>query len=43
MNETKNEIESISNWANKLEERIHNMEDRNTEIIQLEDKRELRF
>ena len=38
----KNAIESISNRTDHMEERISDLENKNTEIIQLEE-RELRF
>lgn len=36
-------LESIGNGAYQIEQRISNPEDRNLEIIQVEDKRELRL
>lgn len=39
----KNMLESIGNGAYQIEQRISNPEDKNLEIIQVEDKRELRL
>lgn len=39
----KNKLESTGNRADQMEERIHGMLDRNLEMIQVEDERELRF
>ena len=38
----KNALESIGNRADLTEERISKLEDRNLEMIQVEEKRELR-
>lgn len=43
MNEMKNPTESIGNRADQMEERINDLGDRDIEIIQLEEERELRF
>lgn len=43
MNEMKNTLESIGNGANQEEERINELEDRNIEVIQVEEERGLRF
>lgn len=43
MNEVKNALENIGNGANEEEERINELEDRNIEVIQVEEERELRF
>lgn len=39
INEMKNAIESIQNWADHMEERISKLKNRNLEIIQVEEKR----
>lgn len=36
-------FESIGNRADQMEERIHELEDRDLEMIQVEEGRELRF
>ena len=36
-------LESIENRADQMEERIYELEDRNLEMIQVEEERELRF
>lgn len=43
MNEMKNALKSIGNGANQEEERINELEDKNIEVIQVEEERELRF
>ena len=43
MNEVKIAIESIGNRADEMEEKIRVLENRNTEIIQVEEERELRL
>lgn len=43
MNKMKNPTESIGNRADQMEERINDLGDRDIEIIQLEEERELRF
>lgn len=43
MNEMKNALENIGNGANEEEERINELEDRNIEVIEVEEERELRF
>lgn len=42
MNKMKNAIESLCSRADQMEGRINDLEDRNTEIIHLEEARELR-
>lgn len=37
-----NELESLGNTADQMEERISDLEDRNLEMIQMEKERELR-
>ena len=43
MNEIKNSSESKGNRTDQMEERISDWEDKNLEMIQLEERRELRF
>ena len=43
INEMKNNVESITNRADHVEERISELKDRNLEMIQVERGRELRF
>ena len=43
MNEKKNSLESICNRADQMEKRIRDLEDVNVEMIQLKEKRDLRF
>ena len=43
MNEMNNTIEVTGNRADPMEERINDLQDRNTEVIQLEEERVLRF
>ena len=39
----KNKVESIGNRADHMEERSNELKDRNLEVIQVEEERELRF
>lgn len=43
INEMKNALECTGNRADHMEERISKLEDRNTEMIQVEEEKELRF
>ena len=43
INEIKNNLESLKNRAVVMEERINHLEDRNIEMLQVEEERELRF
>ena len=43
MDEIKKNLESLNNSADNVEDRISNLEDRNTEILQMEQERELRL
>ena len=41
MNKMKNTIESIGNWAEQIKERKSDLENRNIEIVNLQEGREL--
>ena len=42
-NDIKKKLESLNNRADKMEDRVSNLEDRNTEMLQMEKERELRL
>ena len=43
MNEIKKNLESLDNRADIMEDRISNLEDKNTEMLQMEEERELKL
>ena len=43
INKVKKNVETVKNRANFMEDRISELENRNLEMLQLEEKRELRF
>lgn len=43
MNEIKNALETIANRADQMEERLCELKDKDLEMIQMEEKKELRF
>ena len=43
MNEEKNNLETLKNRADVMEDRISELEDKNIEMLQGEEERELRF
>ena len=43
INEITNNMESLHNTADIFEDRLSDLEDRNTDMLQVEEERELRF